>query len=114
MSTLTPRDFAGALLRSCDVYLPQHAHLHVVEEVAVIRPAARHVGADQIAELLARLDVDRVFKGLVRAPARMHLSGTSPRGARACRTFPNGEVWQIRIVDRICHGAESERRNQCK
>ena len=39
------------------MHLPEHAGLHVIEEMAVIGPASGRVGSDEIAQLLARLDL---------------------------------------------------------
>src|SRR5215831_19338997 len=45
------------------MHLPEHAALHMIEEMAVIGPAPGGVGADQIAQLLPGLDIDGVLVG---------------------------------------------------
>src|SRR6185437_14334507 len=59
---------------SCDAHLAEHAHLHVVEEMAVKRPAAWLIGGDDEADCLPRLDVDGVLTGPVLAFAVFELA----------------------------------------
>src|ERR1700751_2224885 len=52
----------------------KHSRCHVVEQVAVVSPAAGCVGADEIAESLGRLDGDGVLERPVLALAVCELS----------------------------------------
>ena len=46
-----------------DMHLAEHAHLHVIEEMAVEGPAAGLIGGDEITQALAGLDEDGVLVG---------------------------------------------------
>ena len=44
-----------------DAHFPEHACLHVIEQVAVIGPATEGIGAHQVAEFFAGFDGDGVL-----------------------------------------------------
>src|SRR6516165_11404206 len=56
------------------MHLAKHPRLHVVEEMAMERPAAGRIGGDEITEALARFDVDRVLVGTVFAVPVLQLA----------------------------------------
>src|SRR6516165_3901892 len=56
------------------MHLAKHPRLHVVEEMAMERPATGCIGGDEITEALARFDVDRVLVGTVFAVPVLQLA----------------------------------------
>src|SRR5207249_10154573 len=72
----------------------------VVEEMTVKGPAAGHVGGDEIAQPLARFDVDRVLVGAV---------GAVPVIELAPQTVQMDRVLHHRVVDQ--HKAHPDRKS---
>src|SRR5579875_3549966 len=77
--------------RSFHDHRAEHASLHVIEQVAVISPLTRRVGADQIAKPFARLDIDRVF---VRAPLAVAVFQLTPEPVEMDRMLHHGVVYE--------------------
>src|SRR5687767_5559034 len=75
----------GSMLR--DFYFAKHACLHVVEQMAVIRPAAECISGNCIADALCRIDGERVLANLKLAslvldfaPHSMQVNGVRHHG----------------------------------